>query len=93
MPDVQELRLGFHSPGDSTADIEPVISALNGGVAFQVLRLLSLGGLSLQPPGWGRLLNALAAAPCAAQLTSLAFPASNMCPTSMATFATGVALL
>ncbi len=53
--------------------IEPVIAALNHGVAFQRMQVLNLPHIHVEPAEFAVLLDALTGAPCASQLTSLKF--------------------
>ena len=89
MPGLEEL---VYAPGEPEsipgrlADLEPFISALNRGVAFQHLQYLELSCVELEVDEWVRLLTTLAGAHCASQLTHLVLMRCNLCPITMATF-------
>lgn len=81
MPELEGLMLQVY--GD-VASVQPVISALERGVAFQRLQMLTCTSLQIPVDEWGRLLSALAGASCASQLTSLDFDVCAWCRGPMA---------
>lgn len=87
MPELVEV-LGdgtFWKPMDF-AHLQPLIEALNRGVAFQKLQKLDLRNVKLTEEEWELLLGALAGAACASQLATLAFSRTEWPPHALATF-------
>lgn len=86
VPVLEELTYGpANEEPRGLAELEPIISALDRGVAFQSLKKLTVEDFTLEAAEWESLLGALGGAACAAQLTSLKL--SNMCPASVAILA------
>lgn len=81
---LEELQLQSSPSGGGVRDvINPVVAALDRGVAFQQLQKLVLSELKLEAPEWEQLLRALEGATCAAQLSTLSITRCQMCPASM----------
>ncbi len=89
MPKLEELIYAGHKNNDGApghvASLEPFISALSRGVAFQELQELTLQPFELEDDEWTRLFSTLAGAHCASQLRRVIIWPSNLCPASLAT--------
>ncbi len=85
-PKLEHIAYGGSERSPNFALMQPLIEAMNRGVAFQRLQKQALRNARLAGEEWGLLLGALAGAACTSQLTYLAFSSSKWPPSPWPSF-------